>query len=96
MKKATVYYSDLICLNCGNIFTISRIKSGARPIGHIKELWCYRCNAITKHYEVQDADKFVCDIYNNEIKEKIKNLIIENNERYNGRKDNVFKKILTK
>lgn len=36
MKKATVYYSDLICLNCGNIFTISRIKSGARPIGHIR------------------------------------------------------------
>ena len=93
MKKATVYYSDLICLDCGNIFTISRIKSGARPV---KDLWCYRCNAITKHYEVQDADKFVCDIYNNEIKEKIKNLIIENNERYNGRKDNVFKKILTK
>ena len=40
------------------------------------------------------------DINANEIatvlKEKIKNLIIENNERYNGRKDNVFKKILTK
>lgn len=36
MKKATVYYSDLICLDCGNIFTISRIKSGARPIGHIR------------------------------------------------------------
>lgn len=51
---------------------------------------------VFKHYEVKDADKFVCDIYNNEIKEKIKNLIIENNERYNGRKDNVFKKILTK
>lgn len=96
MRKATVYYSDLVCLDCGNIFTISRTKSGARPVGHIKDLWCYKCNVITKHYEVQDADRFVCDIYNNEIKEKVKKLIVENNERYNGRKDNVFKKILTK
>ena len=93
MRKSGVQRSDLVCLKCGNVFTISRIRP--RAIGHIKDMWCYRCKTITKHYEVQDADMFVCNLYDDKIKQNVCDLIIRGNDNYEG-KDRVFKKILTK
>lgn len=55
MKKSKTMPSDLLCLECGNIFTISRMMSSLRTNGHIKDLSCPICNKVTKHFEVIDA-----------------------------------------
>lgn len=80
MRKCGVNYSDLVCLNCGSIFTISRFANRCREVGHIKDIWCPRCKEVTKHYEVHDADVFACGNYNNELKVKVKTLIKNNRE----------------
>ena len=53
-----IHYTDLVCLNCGNIVTIQRIVGRFKNIGHIKDLYCSVCKSTQKHYEVQDADLF--------------------------------------
>ena len=59
MKILKYNYSDLVCLNCGNIVTIQRKVGNARPVGHIKDLYCYKCLEVTKHYEVRDVSNFL-------------------------------------
>ena len=51
--------TDLVCLNCGNVTSIQRKSNKQKKISHIKDLWCYKCLQITKHYEVRDIDKFI-------------------------------------
>ena len=77
MKKSNFELSDLVCTSCGNVFTIPRSHSLNRKIGHIKDLWCYRCNCVTKHYEVHEYDKFICNNYINKDKNSIKKLILK-------------------
>lgn len=77
MKKNKFELSDLICTNCGNIFTLPRYNYSKRKVGHIKDLWCYKCNMITKHYEVHEYDKFVCENYYSKDKNNIKRLILK-------------------
>ena len=48
--------SDLICPECGNIMTISRGKFNVREKYHIKDLYCIKCDKVTKHIELGDAD----------------------------------------
>ncbi len=73
-KQKTVN-SDLICMKCGNITSIRRKPSQRRKISHIKDLWCYNCEEITKHYEVQDIEIFMeSEVLTNEAK-KVKKLI---------------------
>ena len=59
MKILKYNYSDLVCLNCGNIVTIQRKVGNARPVGHIKDLYCYKCQKLTKQYEVKDVSIFL-------------------------------------
>lgn len=54
MKIKTIK-SDLICPECGNIFPIMRRTSIQRKSYHIKDLYCYKCDRLTKHIEVKDA-----------------------------------------
>ena len=57
-NKFHIHYTDLICLNCGNINTIQRIQGRERELGHIKDLYCYVCESRQKHYEIKDVDLF--------------------------------------
>ena len=59
MKTLKYNRSDLVCLKCGNIVTIQRKVGSDRPVGHIKDLYCYKCLKVTKHYEVRDVSKFL-------------------------------------
>lgn len=49
---------ELVCLNCGNIDTIQRVKC-SKGFGHIKDLWCYKCKNVTKHYEIIEKTIFL-------------------------------------
>lgn len=46
--------SDLICRECGNIFTIMRPCGEMREKFHKKTLYCYICKRETIHIELLD------------------------------------------
>lgn len=56
MKKVSTMRSDLICFECGNILSISRKIGKKRNLHHIKDIYCYKCNIVTKHIEIGDSD----------------------------------------
>ena len=77
MKKGCFVATDLVCMECGNVFTISRREN------------------ITKHYEVRDASKFKWNSESDdEIKQYVKDLLINGPGDNDERKDRIFKKIL--
>ena len=55
MRNNTVS-SDLICKECGTIMIIPRYKNSMREKYHIKDIYCYNCEKITKHIEVHELD----------------------------------------
>ena len=57
-KEITIA-SDLMCLDCGDIFKIRRKRLQQRKEGHIKDLYCPICKAETRHYELKDKDIFL-------------------------------------
>lgn len=95
MKRQSYTPTDLVCLECGNVITIARVKKGMRMVGHIKDLWCYKCKCITKHYEVREADKFkMSSFFDDDVSLYVFDLL---NKGFDGdyeRKDRVFKKVL--
>lgn len=51
--------SEMYCKECNSIATVPRKKNKQREKGHVKDLWCIHCKAITKHTErrVMDHEK---------------------------------------
>ena len=45
MKRISFLLSDLVCSECGHVFTIPRRRSRTKPPGHIKSMWCPMCLA---------------------------------------------------
>ena len=80
MKKQSVTQTDLVCLSCGNKFTIFRKTHKQKEIGHIKDLWCPICQQVTKYFEAKDIS--FLKWYQGESEERlyIKNLILEKEE----------------
>ena len=76
MKKGCVKSTDLVCLECGNVFTIMRKTGKLKEYSHIKDLWCYRCLDVTKHFEIYNKEKFLVKDIDDEIDLYIKDLII--------------------
>ena len=78
-------YTELVCLECGNIFPIYRISGREKKTGHIKHLYCPICFKETAHYEVRDADIFLRNYEDDEkISDDIKlvvNLLSERKKR---------------
>lgn len=70
-NKILFEYTDLVCLNCGYVNSIMRRQSNKKACGHIKDLWCYKCQDITKHYEVKDISKFMFDYDSKTLEEKM-------------------------
>ncbi len=48
-----------MCLDCGNVFSIIHFKSDLHKYGHVKNLWCYQCQKVAKHFEIIDIGKFL-------------------------------------
>ena len=59
MTKEPSIVSDLMCLDCGNVFPIRRMILHQKKEGHIKDLYCPTCKMETKHFELKDKDKFL-------------------------------------
>ena len=53
-KRENVFMTTLKCENCENTAVIIRRKSKKKKTGHIKDLWCYKCQETTKHVESYD------------------------------------------
>ncbi len=97
MKKSVADMTNLICLECGSAFPLFRRTNRQKTTGHIKDLWCIKCEKITKHYEVKNIDIFLFpDYQDDEVKQYIKGLITNNQEVDYEKRDRVFKKILKK
>lgn len=66
-RPKRVKIESYICHNCGQKMYVPRIRSRER--GHIKDMWCVRCEEITKFVKEEkfNADKFDdTDAANNE------------------------------
>jgi len=101
-NKTCTQLSNLVCLDCGNIMMIQRKKSNLKKVGHIKDLYCIKCNKITKHYEVKEINKFLWiynDLNDNNLQYetlKVLKYLRKSEERYENKRFGVYKKILTK
>lgn len=60
--KSKTDLTDLVCLECGNIFSIQRRVCNLKQTGHIKHLWCPICQKVLPHYEVHDVTKFMWEL----------------------------------
>lgn len=50
------YISDLICSECGTIFSIPRRIYKSRKKYHVKDMNCNKCKKVTKFIELVNAD----------------------------------------
>jgi hypothetical protein len=46
-----IYISELRCIECGAVFPIPRKEHSRRERNHTKDLWCYKCEKVTKFKE---------------------------------------------
>ena len=63
-KRSDIYISELRCEECGAIFPIPRRRAKQRENEHIKDLWCYRCQNITKfkeNYTIDEVESEQCN-----------------------------------
>ena len=73
--------TSLICPNCGTIFPIFRKTSQQRSLFHRKKLYCIKCNQITNHIELKNADETIAflqhidEIYMTEDQKQVYQLI---------------------
>lgn len=91
--------SELICFECGNIMPIPRQIRRQRNKYHIKDMFCFKCDNITKHIELRDGDIVKKELEfkenRNEEEELIYNLLQEN-EIEEEQKEKIKVKLLEK
>lgn len=93
MDRDKFRITDLICLECGNIFSISRRRDNLKKVSHIKDMWCYNCMNVTKHYEVVDVSKFMWQETEDETMLYVKELIENGRCKSKSRTNKLLKKI---
>ena len=54
----------LECKECGNVFSIWRKSGRQKPEGHIKHLYCYKCQQVTAHVELPKYSLLTADQIN--------------------------------
>lgn len=60
MKRQKMFYSRLVCEECGNEFKVPRKRAKKREEGHIKHMHCIKCQETTAHVEDNrsEAEKY--------------------------------------
>lgn len=100
MKKGNCKSTDLVCLQCGNIMTISRKEKKQKKVGHIKDMYCPYCKDKVKFFEVKDISifKWICENNDKLTKEEqfVMNLLKEREELNDKSESGILKKVLTK
>ena len=101
-KKYKYVKTDLVCLDCGNVFTIQRHILSQRTVGHIKDLYCPMCKDYTNYYEVRDVNAFKWEysfidkeLIDNDTK-KVLGFLNQKEVNGNAGENRVFKKVLTR
>lgn len=56
MKKLRTFTRYFRCLDCQTEIPLQRMKNKRRSVGHIKDIYCIKCNTITKHEELPDEE----------------------------------------
>ena len=56
MKNQNVIRSELICSECGAVMPIPRKMNQLREKNHVKDLYCYQCDKVTKFIEIRNLD----------------------------------------
>lgn len=51
MRKKAYEVSVLVCPECGTKMFVPRGKGQKRSVGHIKDMWCYKCKEKRKFVE---------------------------------------------
>ena len=84
MKRAATVKSELVCSICGNIMPISRKIAHQRNKYHVKDIYCYKCDIITKHIELHNSDILKKELEFNQNRSEIEELIYNllNKENY--------------
>ena len=94
--------TQLVCMNCGNVVTLQRKLGRFKRVGHIKHLYCYKCDSVKEHYEVRDVSIFIWEcsgkgILNLDSNTKLVFDFLMKREDDNERETcRVYKKMLTK
>ena len=96
MSSSGVKSTDLVCMDCGNICSIMRKIGRLKKVSHRKHLWCYKCQKVTEHFEVQDVSKFIWIDTEDETELFVKDLIKNGRKNKQSKTNRVFKKILKK
>lgn len=96
MKGCSFQSTDLVCLECGNVYSIIRKSRALKEVSHIKDLWCYKCKKDVKHYEVKDIEKFMAKDTDDEIKLYVKDIVLNGKEENIDRRNRIFRKVLKK
>ena len=90
--------SDLVCLECGRVFTIQRRINDLKKIGHIKHLYCSKCMMVQPHYEVKEIVSFIWNCFNkgfsnlDENTQIVLNFLVERVDDEVGKEYRIFKK----
>ena len=96
MKNLSFQSTDLVCLECGNVYSIMRKSRALKEVSHIKDLWCYKCKKDVKHYEVRDIEKFIATDSLDEVKLYVKDIVRNGKEDNIDRRNRIFRKVLKK
>lgn len=59
MKRKAMYYSNLYCTKCGLKMVIPRPQARKRKEGHIKTMFCARCQSKTDFKETYKEVQYV-------------------------------------
>lgn len=97
MRKKVVR-TDLMCIDCGNIFPIARTTKHQKNEFHIKDLYCYKCKKITKFVELKDFSvmkmKLELNPNKTEFEQHIYDLLCKDDEKELNEQYRLSKKIL--
>ena len=100
-NKHVFVETQLVCMNCGNIVTIQRRISRLKNVGHVKHLFCYKCDSVQKHYEVREVSTFLWKYSRRDVLQMDDNtrlvfeFLMKREENYE-KMGRIHKKILTK
>lgn len=75
MQKKKFTFTDFVCLECGNVNTTPIVGFTSKKFASVEELWCYKCNHFTKHYDVKDIGIFMETDTNDIVKVHVKDLV---------------------
>lgn len=99
MRRTSTVRSELVCFECGNIMPISRKNRRQRTKYHIKDIFCFKCDVVTKHIELKDGDMLKKELEFKENKNEEENLIynlLQKNDIDKEQKQKIKVKLLKK